>query len=84
MLTDTQGDAMLAKLALPWAITCCPFRAEFDVTRRLAPACFMSQRSPVIFWLLFAATIGVYAVVASWLAKEPFPTPSTPGRPSMH
>lgn len=35
----------------------------------------MSPRSPVVFWLLLAATISVDAVVFSWVASEPFPAP---------
>ena len=35
----------------------------------------MPQRSPILFWLLLAATVAVYSVVISWAASEPFPTP---------
>lgn len=35
----------------------------------------MTQRSPVIFWLLLAATISVDAIALSWMASEPFPVP---------
>jgi hypothetical protein len=33
----------------------------------------MSQRSPVVYWSLFAATLAVDAVVLSWMAAEPYP-----------
>lgn len=36
----------------------------------------MAQPSPVLRWLLILATIGVYAVDASWVASEAFPAPA--------
>src|SRR3990172_10768238 len=33
----------------------------------------MPQRSPVIFWLLLAATVAIDAVVFAWMVLEPYP-----------
>src|SRR5262245_10673171 len=35
----------------------------------------MSNRSPIIVWLLLAASIAAYAVVSWWVASQPWPTP---------
>jgi hypothetical protein len=36
----------------------------------------VNQRSPLIFWLLLAATLAVYAVLGCWVASQPFLTPT--------
>ena len=47
-----------------------------DCTATTQPICIaMSNRSPIILWLLLAASISVYAVVSWWVASQPFPTP---------
>jgi hypothetical protein len=45
--------------------------AFLPLDNRIGPGFVMPQRSPIIFWLLFAATLSVDAITFSWAATEP-------------
>jgi hypothetical protein len=66
IFTQGDGKARLARFALPWAITSCPFRAEsIFLDSEFVSVRAMPQRSSINFWLLLAVTICVDAVSMS-------------------
>lgn len=76
--TQGDGNTRFSSRCLALGYHLLPFQGRIQIAHhksRLRIFRFMFQRSPVIFWLLLAATLAVYAVVISWVASEPYPTP---------
>jgi hypothetical protein len=73
--TGTARGGRSWKMASP--LNSLSFNKAIILTLGFSPcnAAAMPQRSPIIFWLLLAATIALDAVVFYWVAEQPYPGP---------